>query len=68
MNPFKYARMCKKYTQKELALILGVSRSHIAMIETDKAIPNGKLLLQLMYILSIEPNILLVHYNKIGVN
>lgn len=68
MNPFKYARMERKMRQDQIAVIVGCSRSHIAMLENDKTIPNGIVMLKLIYYFQLEPIKVLIYYNKIGLS
>ena len=51
-----YYRKRKKYTQFELAEIIGVDRSHISSIELGKIGPSMDVVFALCKALEVEPN------------
>lgn len=58
MNPYKTFRNFKNLTQDELALILGVSRPYVSMIENGKRVPSPELRLKISKALGVPVEVL----------
>ena len=43
-NTLKNFRLSKRFTQKDLARLLGITRNYVYMVETGRAWPSAKLL------------------------
>lgn len=61
-NLFKEKRKEKKYTQKELSKLVGLTRSQLANIENNISYPNFKTTLELMILYKITPLELYISY------
>lgn len=62
INPIKLWRLNQGYDQLTMANLLTISRQHVSNIETNKAIPNGLVLLQILILTKIDIKVLYSYY------
>lgn len=55
-NNLKVLRAKKRLTQGQLAELAGISRTTLAMIENEKAVPDGKTIAALVKALNVPAN------------
>lgn len=64
LNPIKLRRMEKGFKQQEVAELIGIGRTQLANIETNKSLPSALTLLKLIRLLDINIDDLLIYYIK----
>lgn len=58
-NRLRYLRQCRNYSQKEIAYLLGLSRSAYALYETGRRDPSLETLLRLADLYGVSTDYLL---------